>query len=298
MADLQHFTLSQFKQLLDGQDEQIANNYISYNLAIARNIVPSLIKQQFTETPVILDEMRILIVKEGWAKPIVNLLKHHIEAGDLIFLGTHGIIQYKEELPDNMKALGFSISNDLFNLAIGNRIPKAFDGHLRDFHFHLQQHEMDFLDQLHHLIYIHTREEGHSSQATLHLISAFLWYIDNLWNKYEEAYQQTLSREQQLFSKFIQLVSKYGYKNRHIDFYASHLFISPRYMSALIKKVSGKSAKEWIDDAVITRIKIELKHTDKQVRQISDEMDFPNPSFFCKFFKRMTGITPQEYRTP
>lgn len=298
MADLQHFTLSQFKQLLDGQDEQIANNYISHNLAIARNIVPSLIKQQFTETPVILDEMRILIVKEGWAKPIVNLLKHHIEAGDLIFLGTHGIIQYKEELPDNVKALGFSISNDLFNLAIGNRIPKAFDGHLRDFHFHLQQHEMDFLDQLHHLIYIHTREEGHSSQATLHLISAFLWYIDNLWNKYEEAYQQTLSREQQLFSKFIQLVSKYGYKNRHIDFYASHLFISPRYMSALIKKVSGKSAKEWIDDAVITRIKIELKHTDKQVRQISDEMEFPNPSFFCKFFKRMTGITPQEYRTP
>ncbi len=298
MADLQHFTLSQFKQLLDGQDEQIANNYISHNLAIARNIVPSLIKQQFTETPVILDEMRILIVKEGWAKPIVNLLKHHIEAGDLIFLGTHGIIQYKEELPDNVKALGFSISNDLFNLAIGNRIPKAFDGHLRDFHFHLQQHEMDFLDQLHHLIYIHTREEGYSSQATLHLISAFLWYIDNLWNKYEEAYQQTLSREQQLFSKFIQLVSKYGYKNRHIDFYASHLFISPRYMSALIKKVSGKSAKEWIDDAVITRIKIELKHTDKQVRQISDEMDFPNPSFFCKFFKRMTGITPKEYRTP
>lgn len=298
MADLQHFNLSQLMQLFDGQDEQIANNYISHNLAVARNIVPSLIKQQFTETPVILDEMRILIVKEGWAKPIVNLLKHHIEAGDLIFLGTHGIIQYKEELPDNVKALGFSISNDLFNLAIGNRIPKAFDGHLRDFHFHLLPQEMEFLDQLHHLIYIHTREEGHSSQATLHLISAFLWYIDNLWNKYEEAYQQTLSREQQLFSKFIQLVSKYGYKNRHIDFYASHLFISPRYMSALIKKVSGKSAKEWIDDTVITRIKIELKHTDKQVRQISDEMDFPNPSFFCKFFKRMTGITSQEYRTP
>lgn len=295
MADLQHFTLSQLKQLLDGQNEQLTNNYISQNLAIARNVQISIIKRQFTKTPVIMDEMRILIVKQGWANPIVNLMERHFTTGDLIFVGVNGILQY-QQASDNVKGLGFSISNDLFNLAIGNRIPKAFDGHLRDFHFHLQQHEMDFLDQLHHLIYIHTREEGHSSQTTLHLISAYLWYIDNLWNKHEEAYQQTQTREQQLFSKFIQLVSEHGYKNRNIDFYASQLYLSPRYMSTLIKKVSGKAAKEWIDDAVITRIKIELKHTDKQVRQISDEMEFPNPSFFCKFFKRMTGITPQEYR--
>lgn len=295
MADLQHFTLTQFKQLLDGYDDQMANNYITQNLAIARNAQVSIIKPQLSKAPVVMDEMRILIVKKGWATPTVNLMKRRFEEGDLIFLGNNGILQYMEA-SDDLMGIGLSMSNDLFNLAIGNRIPKAFDGHLRDFQLHLQPHELDFLDHLHHLIYLHTREDGHGSQTTLHLLSAYLWYIDNLWNHREQAVNQTQSREQRLFSKFIQLVNEHGHKHRHVDFYASQLFISPRYMSTLVKKVSGKAAKEWIDDATITRIKIELKHTDKQVRQISDEMEFPNTSFFCKYFKRMTGITPQDYR--
>ena len=82
----------------------------------------------------------------------------------------------------------------------------------------------------------------------------------------------------------------------HIDFYAQRLFLSPRYMSTLVKQVSGKAAKQWIDDAIITRIKVELRHTNKSAAQIADEMNFPNPSFFCKYFKRMTGLTTQDYR--
>lgn len=296
MADLKHFTLAQLKLLLDGDDEKMVNNYITRNLAVARNVHPSVIEMQLSETPVIMDEMRVLIVKQGWANPIVNLMERHLGAGDLIFLGTNGILQYQGASED-MTGLGISMSSDLFSLAIGNRIPKALDGHLRDFQLHLQPHELDFLDHLHHLIYIHTHEGGHGSQTTLHLLSAYLWYIDNVWNQREEAHQQTLTREQRLFSRFIQLVNEHVYKHRHIDFYASHLFISPRYMSTLVKKVSGKAAKEWIDNAIITLIKIELKHTDKQVRQISDDMDFANPSFFCKFFKRITGLTPQDYRS-
>ena len=58
-----------------------------------------------------------------------------------------------------------------------------------------------------------------------------------------------------------------------------------------------KIATERLDRGVIaTRIKIELKHTDKSVAQISEDMNFPNPSFFSKYFKRLTGLTPLEYR--
>ena len=51
-----------------------------------------------------------------------------------------------------------------------------------------------------------------------------------------------------------------------------------------------------IDDAIITRIKVALRHSDKTVSEIADEMCFPNPSFFCKYFKRLTGMTTQAYR--
>ena len=67
-------------------------------------------------------------------------------------------------------------------------------------------------------------------------------------------------------------------------------------MSTLVKAGSGKPAKQWIDEAITTRIKVELRHTDKSAAQIADEMNFPNASFFCKFFRRMTGTTTQAYR--
>lgn len=294
MAELRQFTLTQLKQLLDGNDDALANSYISQNLAIAR-IRPKIILRQFELGPIVTPEMRILIVKKGWAELTVNLTPHHFSTGDLVFLGRNGLVHIGH-VADDLEGMGLSLSDDLFSLAIGNRIPKAFDGHLRDFHFHLEPDELEFLDQLHLLIYKNTRKEGHSSQVTLHLLSTFLWYVDHLWSKHEEASRQSQSREQRLFSDFIQLLSRDVAREHQVDYYASQLCLSTRYVSTLIKKVSGRAAKDWIDDALITRIKIELKHTEKTIAQISDEMNFPNPSFFSKYFKRLTNQTPMAYR--
>jgi AraC-like DNA-binding protein len=64
----------------------------------------------------------------------------------------------------------------------------------------------------------------------------------------------------------------------------------------VVKQASGRSAKQWIDEALVTRIKIDLLHTEKPITSISDDMNFPNQSFFTKFFKRMTGMTPSQFR--
>ena len=82
----------------------------------------------------------------------------------------------------------------------------------------------------------------------------------------------------------------------HVEYYASQLCMAPRYFSTLIRGVSGKPPKEWIDDSLLTQVKIELKYTDKTIAQISDDNNFPTPSFFSKFFKRLTGMTPMEYK--
>lgn len=63
-----------------------------------------------------------------------------------------------------------------------------------------------------------------------------------------------------------------------------------------MRYVSGKSAKHWIDEATINAIKVQLRYTDKQVAEIAYDMNFPNASFFCKYFKRLTGMTPMDYR--
>ena len=295
MAELRQLNLAQLKQLVEGKDEALANNFISNNLAIARQVRLELIKDQLIDQPTLLPEMRILIIKQGWACPVINMMERRIEAGDMVFLGSNGILQVKDASSD-VKGIGVSISDELFSLAIGNLIPPAFDGHLRDFMLRLTPEQQEFLDQLHQMLYNHLRLPRGSSQVTLHLLSAFLWQVDYLWSRNEQSHRESQTREQRLFTDFIQLVSQYAPEHHTIDYYASRLCLTPRYLSAIIKQVSGKSAKQWIDDALVTRIKIDLKHTDKPIARICDDMNFPNPSFMTKFFKRMTGMTPSQYQ--
>ena len=295
MAEIRQLSLAQLKQLIEGKDEDLANNYISRNMAVARNVRLNLIKDQIVGQPTLMPEMRILMIKNGWAEPVINMMERRFETGDLVFLGTNGILQYKDASSD-VQGIGLSISDELFSLAIGNRIPQAFDGHLRHFQLHLQPAEQEYLDQLHLMLYRHLRQQDGSSQVTLHLLSAFLWYVDHLWSQHEQTHRQSQSREQRLFTDFIQLVSEFAPEHHTIDFYASRLCLTPRYMSTIVRQVSGKSAKQWIDAALVTHIKIELKHTDKSVATICDDFNFPNPSFLTKFFKRMTGMTPSQFR--
>jgi len=67
-------------------------------------------------------------------------------------------------------------------------------------------------------------------------------------------------------------------------------------LGTLIREASGTTAKEWIERSVIAEAKVRLKNSDMLTYQISDELNFPNVSFFCKFFKRLTGMTPLEYQ--
>lgn len=294
MAQLKQMSLSHFKQIIDKQDSMTGKYYISKNIAVVRDIRVDNIIKAIARDPVLLDEMRLLIVKSGSANPTINLVERKLTAGDILFVGPSAILQYNDCSPD-IHAIGFSLSNDAFHQALGKQVPRAFDGHQRDFILHLTESQIDYIDRLHLILYESTKDVN-ASEMSLHLIAALLWYIDSLWNSQEREQRLWQSREQRLFSDFIQLVNEFSHIEHNIDFYASKLCLSTRYMSTIIRKTSGKSAKKWIDDAIVTRIKIELRHTTKPLTLISDELAFANPSFFSKYFKRMTGMTPLEYR--
>lgn len=299
MDGIEHFSLSQLQNLLDdgqdGDNEALVRNYISQNLAVAREMLPKAFFSKLAGSPILMPEMRIIILRKGWMEPTINLIPRHYEAGTLIFGGPDSVVQI-ERASNDLSDFGLSMSSDLFTLAVGGREPKAFDGHLRDFSLQLSPDDVDFLDRLHHLLYLSTRQQEHSSQVTLHLISSFLWFVSQRWSQHEETALRSMTREQRLFSDFIQLVNRDVRQQHQVEYYASKLCMAPRYFSTLIRQVSGKPPKEWIDDALLTQVKIELKYTEKTVVQISDDNNFPNPSFFSKFFKRLTGMTPMEYK--
>jgi AraC-like DNA-binding protein len=104
------------------------------------------------------------------------------------------------------------------------------------------------------------------------------------------------SRQTLLVENFTTLVRENYRMQRDTAFYADRLCLTPKYLSEVLKSTTGKSVSEWIDDYVILEAKALLKSTDMTIQQISAELNFPSQSFFGKYFKRNTGMSPKAYR--
>lgn len=109
-------------------------------------------------------------------------------------------------------------------------------------------------------------------------------------------FREPLSRKKELVRKFIKEVILSHTMSREVLFYANELGISSGYLNELCNEVSGHSAKDIIDSAVSARLKYELAHTSKSIQEIADEYNFPSQSYFSRYFKRLTGFTPSDFR--
>lgn len=110
-------------------------------------------------------------------------------------------------------------------------------------------------------------------------------------SKYRNADRQT-----EIYHTFIHLVKNQFKQHRGVEYYADAICLSAGHLSRIVKNKSGKTASEWIKEYVILEAKALLKSSSDAVYQISDTLNFPNTSFFCKFFKEKTGMTPNQYR--
>jgi AraC-like DNA-binding protein len=96
--------------------------------------------------------------------------------------------------------------------------------------------------------------------------------------------------------RFMELVQEHYREERLIGFYADKLCITPKYLSKLVKDNTGRSAGEWIENHVILEARAMLQSSDMTIQQIAASLNFPNQSFFGKYFKRATGLSPKQYR--
>ena len=85
-------------------------------------------------------------------------------------------------------------------------------------------------------------------------------------------------------------------EHREVSWYAEQMCITPKYLTTTVKLVSGKGANEWIWTYVIEEAKLQLRTTHKPIQQISAELHFTSQSFFGKYFKQYTDMSPQAYR--
>lgn len=104
------------------------------------------------------------------------------------------------------------------------------------------------------------------------------------------------SRNEEYFHRFMQELSLHYKSERSVGFYASRLCITPKYLTTLIKKVSGHSAADWIDRYVVLEAKNLLRYSSMSIQEVAYYLNFPNQSFFGKYFKHQTGMSPSAYK--
>lgn len=99
-----------------------------------------------------------------------------------------------------------------------------------------------------------------------------------------------------LFKLFLELLSTRQVKHQLVDTYAQELCVSPNYLTKVCREVSGKTALQWIREYTEADISYYLTATDLSVKEIAEELGFPNLSFFGKYCRRAFGLSPNEYR--
>ena len=144
------------------------------------------------------------------------------------------------------------------------------------------------------------RNDNFRTEIVRRLMGAYLYKLGSILHRRQPEFlsvnPKSMKREEILFNQFINLLTEHHRKERRVDFYAEQLFLSPKHFSTVVKKVSGKTAGEWIDEYVILEAKALLKYSVMSIQEVAYYMNFPNPSFFGKYFKHHTGMSPSEYK--
>ena len=132
------------------------------------------------------------------------------------------------------------------------------------------------------------------------LIAATIYKVGDIMYHYlaehPEEQNNSHNRAEEYFKQFTHLLGEHFREERSVGFYARQLCITPKSLTTLIKRISGQSVSEWIDNYVILEAKTLLKYSTMSIQEIAYYLNFPNQSFFGSYFKRNTGMSPSQYK--
>ena len=139
-------------------------------------------------------------------------------------------------------------------------------------------------------------EHAYGKELLYHSFFIYLYELYGLSKKYAVPVQHHVTRKENLVKNFTQLVQKEFRSQRNVQAYAEQLNITPKYLTETVKEITGKTAGDIIDDFVLLESKLLLDNPALSIAEIADELHFSDQSFFGKYFKRHTGLSPKEYR--
>jgi len=141
--------------------------------------------------------------------------------------------------------------------------------------------------------------EGHPYHVEISrsILITLLYEVQADYEKQHSIVKGKQTRKQELNMLFQDMVFQHYKEHRSVQYYADALFVSPKHLTETIKEVTGRTAGEWIDDAVVLEAKVLLRNHDISIARVAEDIHFPDQSSFGKYFKKHAGMSPSDYRT-
>ena len=245
----------------------------------------------------------LILCTDGMENGSVNLRDVSINKGSLLMSFPGNVLKIESGYP-MATVRGIMISQDfmrMMNVDVKNSMP-LFMRLAYNPMIHLSQKQQEDIERYLDLLENISDNDNlaHRDQIVSGLVSSMFFRISDMYEQSTQvANDKELSvrnRREEYFAKFITLLSNNFKRERTVGFYAEQMCVTPKYLSLLIKEFSGKSAAEWIDYYVITEAKTLLRYSTMSIQEVAYELSFSSQSFFGKYFKHLTGMSPSEYK--
>lgn len=241
-----------------------------------------------------------IMVQSGNARISVNLTGYELSANSLVTVLPRSIIQMQDWDDDFRCDLVAFSSNFVKDLTLIRSVITQMDNignmpilGLSDDEWSLSGHYWRLLQ----MIYEHKSGNEMKTGAVGNLLLSFFYCICGMYsNRALQRDDASRMRSEELTRKFMALVLRHCESERAVRYYADKLCVTPQYLNAVIKNTKGETASSIIKRVTILVIEARLKSSTKSIQEIAGDLNFPNASFFAKFFKRETGMTPKQYR--
>lgn len=271
--------------------------------AIADDIVmfDTLNTMQILCEPVRLDVAGIGLCISGCSRMNISLREYKFKPGKVLVVLPSQIIENRE-VSEDFHAVFIVVSKKIME-----SLPKMADILslflvMKDTPcVSITAEEQEMFREYYSLIWkkIKDTDNFYQRETVLGILQAYFYEICNVFRRYIPVtgmYSGAKTRKEHIFERFYEELSKSYQSERSVKYYADKLCLTPKHLSGVIKEASGKTVGEWIDEFVVQEAKALLNSSGMNIKEIANCLNFSNQSFFGKYFKHYTGVSPKEYR--
>lgn len=268
--------------------------YNDGDIAFGNSLGDTISPQTFT-----FDFYAVMLCLKGEVSFQINGQSHTMHKNDILICPPNVIICNAHH-SDDLQCYSIAISPNYFKrilptIDINWKVRITFETHPI---LSLNEKETDLFCQYHDLLQkkMSSNLGKHHAEVIDSLMLAFIYEFGDTISRFIDKSERPFSSAEYIFQNFIETLTNMYPKRRNVAYYADVLNITPKYLTAICSSMSGQPASKIIDTYVIKDISDRLRYTRKSVKEISNELGFPNLSFFGKYVKKHLGVSPKSYR--